>query len=310
MSLLQVRDLTKVYGRNHPAVDHISFDVRKGETVGMLGANGAGKTTTISMLLGLLTPSCGAISYFGKNFFTHSSEIMQFVGSGTAYAQLPSSFSIAENLDIFGRLYGLSKQERQVQIQSLLERLSMWHMRDARTGDLSSGEMTRIILAKAFLHKPKLVLLDEPTASLDVDVAKTVREFIKEQRKADVSFIITSHNMAEMTDLCNRILVMAQGKIITTSTPAQLARSFHKTRVLLTVREQDVHACVTFAQEKRLQYVVDRTTLAIEVEEQDIADLLSRLAQRNVVYTQIAIQNPTLEDYFIKLQAERRKQWR
>lgn len=306
MALLQVRNLTKIY-QHHPAVNDISFDVLKGETLGILGSNGAGKTTTISMLLGLLTPTKGAITYFGKNFFEHRSETMQEIGSGTAYAQLPSSFTIFENLDIMGRFYGLSKKERHKRIQALLERLDMWRMHDARTGDLSSGEMTRVILAKAFLHQPRLVLLDEPTASLDVDIAKTVRDFVKEQHKLGIGFIITSHNMPEMTELCDRIMVMDQGKIVTTSTPHLLAKSLHKTKIILTLSEQDVHNCVTFSQEQGITYHVDRLLVTIEIDEQEIAQVLTQLAQRAVNYSHISIQNPTLEDYFITLQKERRE---
>ncbi|KKT24003.1 MAG: ABC-type transport system, ATP-binding component [candidate division TM6 bacterium GW2011_GWF2_43_87] len=306
MNPLQVRNLTKKFTSTSTAVDHISFELKRGETLGILGANGAGKTTTISMLLGLLTPTAGAITYFGKDFFKHRSEIMQQVGSGTAYAQLPTQLTIFRNLDIFGRLYGIERKARHARIQELLEKLGMWHFRNRKTSGLSAGEMTRIILAKAFLHTPSVVLLDEPTASLDIDIAQTIRRFIKEQQGFGKSFIITSHNMHEMTEVCDRILVMQDGKIIAASTPYMLAKSTHQTTLSLMVGN-NIDKCVAFAQEKGLKHTIIRSTIEIEIDEQNVAAILTELASRSIAYSDIEIRKPSLEDYFLELQRKRRK---
>lgn len=305
--VLTVEKLTKQYkSANRIAVDKVSFTVAPGETLGILGANGAGKTTTISMLLGLLTPTSGAITYFGKNFFKHRSEIMQCVGSATAFARLPSRLSIYRNLDIFGRLYGLDRKTRDHRINTLLEKLGMLSMRDRFAAGLSAGEATRIIIAKAFLHDPKIVLLDEPTASLDVDIAHTIRHFINDQREKGKSFIITSHNMLDMTELCDRIIVMEEGKISISSTPEQLAKSVHKTKLWLLMGDQ-VNACAEFAKENNIPFLVDQSWIELEVDAQEIASTLLKLNKRSITYADIEIKHPTLEDYFIALQKKRKK---
>lgn len=307
MSVLHVRNLTKRYPSGSVAVNNISFDLGKGETLGILGANGAGKTTTISMLLGLLTPTTGTIAYFGKDFYTHRAEIMERVGFGTTYAQFPGTLTIEANLDIYGRLFGLSATERKKRIQELLEQLNMWHMRRRITGGLSAGEMTRIILAKAFLAQPSVVLLDEPTASLDVDIALTIRGFVKEQQASQgVSFIITSHNMNEMTALCDRIIVMTQGNIIANSTPEGLTKTVHNTKLMLIVGDY-LPKAVALAQEQDIPYVVEEDTIEYEIDEQAVASFLIELTKREITYTQISIKQPTLEDYFLSLQERRRK---
>lgn len=306
MSVLQVRNLTKRFKSGSVAVNNISFDLGKGETLGILGSNGAGKTTTISMLLGLLTPSEGSIVYFGKDFWKNHSEIMQRIGFGTAYAQLPGTLSVETNLDIYGRLFGLTKEERQTRIKELLQQLEMWHFRHRLAGGLSAGEMTRIILAKAFLGKPSIVLLDEPTASLDVDIARTIRLFVKEQQKQGVSFIITSHNMQEMTELCDRIIVMHQGTITASSTPEGLAKTVHSAKLMLMVGDF-LPKCIEFAIARKLPYIVERTSIEIEIDEHDVAKTLIELTQEGITYTQISIKKPNLEDYFLSLQERRRK---
>ncbi|HBY05544.1 MAG: ABC transporter, ATPase subunit [candidate division TM6 bacterium GW2011_GWE2_42_60] len=306
-NVLTVDKLTKQYrGSPRMAVEKVSFHVAPGETLGILGANGAGKTTTISMLLGLLTPSSGSITYFGKNFFKHRSEIMQQVGSATAFARLPSRLSIYRNLDIFGRLYGLDRKTRDYRINALLEKLGMLSMRDRLATGLSAGETTRIIIAKAFLHSPQIVLLDEPTASLDVDIAHTIRNFINDQREKGKSFIITSHNMLDMTELCDRIIVMEEGKISIASTPEQLARSVHNTKLWLLMGDQ-VEACAAFAKENNIPFVIDQAWIELEVGAQEIASTLLKLNKRSITYADIEIKHPTLEDYFIALQKKRRK---
>lgn len=300
MAILRVRDLTKSFVPPRVVVDHISFDLERGETLGILGVNGAGKTTTISMLTGLLTPTAGTITYFGKDLHAHRSEILARIGTASAYAELPTKLTIWQNLDIFGRLYGLNRAVSTEQITYLLDKLDMLQMKNRRCAGLSAGETTRVILAKAFLHNPDIVLLDEPTASLDVDIAKKIRQFVNERRKQGASFIITSHNMQEMTELCDRILVLHAGRIVTVSTPTELAKSVHKTRVQLMVGEQ-VHACVTLAQEQKIACKVDHAFVTFEVDEHDIARLLTQLAHRAINYEAITIQHPTLEDYFLEL---------
>jgi ABC-type multidrug transport system ATPase subunit len=174
--VLVVTELTKVYRGKPPvtAVDRLSFSLGRGEILGLLGPNGAGKTTTIQMLLSALEPTSGRIAYFGESLKSARALILGQVGFASAYSRLPARLTVAENLDVFGRLYGLPAGQRKARIQELLSKFGVWDLRKRTTERLSSGQVTRVMLAKAFLARPRVVLLDEPTASLDPDIAVLV----------------------------------------------------------------------------------------------------------------------------------------
>ena len=300
MPLLTVRNLTKRYSPTCTAVNNVSFSLERGETLGILGPNGAGKTTTIHMLLDLLTPTSGSITYFGKEFQAHRSEILQKVGFGTTYSRLPGSMSVQNNLDIYGRLYGISAAQRKHKIQELLELLGVWHLRNREAAELSAGETTRVILAKAFLAEPEIVLLDEPTASLDIDIAQTVREFICHQSERGVSFLFTSHNMHEMTQVCDRVIVMQNGVIVADNTPEQLSETVSRSFLQLMVGEH-LSTCVIYAKERDIPYTILGHTVTFEIDEHAVAQMLIDLAHHGITYTQISIKKPTLEDYFLSI---------
>lgn len=313
MSVLHVRNVSKQFtttpwlgsARVFNAVNDISFSIDQCKIVGLLGPNGAGKTTTIQMLLGTLTPSAGSIIYFGKNFATNRSEILEQVTFASAYVKLPSKLTIEENLEIFARLYNVSASDRAQRIKKFLTMFDMWHIRNKFTGQLSAGQMTRVMLAKAFIPHPKIVLLDEPTASLDPDIAQEVRNFVIEQKKQEgLAVLFTSHNMDEVTQVCDRVLVLQQGSIIADNSPTQLAASVSNTRVLLMV-PQGMERALEYAQKSQLSHTLSMHELIIEIDEKDIALLLGGLAQAGVVYSQISIDKPTLEQYFMQI-AKRR----
>ncbi len=283
------------------AVDHISFKLGQGEILGLLGANGAGKTTTISMLLGIMTPTSGVIDYFGKNFFTHRSQVMQRVSFASTYVRLPGRLSVYENLDFYAKIYNLSADERRVRIERSLKFFDLWNLKDRKASALSAGETTRAILAKAFLVDPDIVLLDEPTASLDPDIAHEVRKFILEQRRErNIAVLFTSHNMDEVTAVCDRVLVMKQGKIIADDTPHNLAASVSNARVRLVV-EADRSRMQQYAMQQGYTCQVDEHSLTIDVDEHKIAELLAGLTRNNLSYDYITIEKPTLEDYFLSI---------
>lgn len=283
------------------AVDSISFSLDKGEILGFLGPNGAGKTTTIEMLLGTLTPTSGTIVYFGKNFAKYRSEIVQKVTFASSYVKLPSRLTIYQNLDIFARLYGISSQEREVRIKKFLTMFDMWHLRNKPTGGLSAGQSARVMLAKAFIPYPEIILLDEPTAALDPDIAQEVRAFILNQRdERGISVLFTSHNMDEVTQVCDRVLVLKQGKIIANNSPIELAASVANVHVHLIITD-GLKRTIEYAQQQNLPYKLYERTVEIEIDEHKIADLLIALAQSGVTYSQISIDKPTLEDYFMSI---------
>jgi len=312
MTLLRVDQLVKIFpaqktwwgkikSPQFKAVNGISFSINQGENVGLLGSNGAGKTTTIQMLLSTLSATAGHITYFGKNFFRYRSEILQYVGFASTYARLPGRLTVQENLHLYGRFYGLSYSNRTEYIQYYLKRFDLWHARDQEVCSLSAGQKTSIMLAKAFLADPKIVLLDEPTAALDPDIAQEVRTFvIQQQRERGVSFLFTSHNMAEVNQICDRVLVMQKGAIIANNTPQQLAASVSKVRVDLMITD-GLESAIAHAQAEGLIYMVYGKTIKIEVDEQSIARLLQGLARLGVQYAEISINKPSLEDYFLHL---------
>jgi ABC-2 type transport system ATP-binding protein len=225
-SILEVSNLTKSYAGN-PAVGGISFTVKQNEIVGLLGPNGAGKTTTIDMILGVLEPTSGSITIEGKDIARRRSEALATTNFAAVYAQLPGNLTIYENLNIFGLLYGVA--QRQKRIDEVINEFDLEQFRSVRCGVLSSGEQTRVSLAKAMLNKPHLLLLDEPTASLDPSTAQIIREKIRDYAsKSGGGVLWTSHNMHEVTDVCDRILFLSHGKILLEGDPKKLPREHGK----------------------------------------------------------------------------------
>lgn len=306
---LSVTNLTKtftsgswLFTRQHTytAVNTISFQLNKGEILGFLGPNGAGKTTTIQMLLGTLTPSSGSISYFGQDFTQYRTESLKKIGYASGYDKLPARLTIAENLDVVGRIYGLAHLRRTEQIERLLKFFGLWNMRNRQTGSLSAGQATRVMLAKAFIADPEIVLLDEPTASLDPDVAHEVRQFILEQRSEHgTSILITSHNMDEVTELCDRVLVLKQGTIVAHDTPEALAQSIARVHVHLTI--PDPEKLIDYLQTTSVPFTMQAHQFTIELDEHAIAQFLAMLGEHKIIYSHISIDKPTLEDYFLSI---------
>ena len=222
--VLEVRQLTKTFG-DFTAVNGISFALRPGEILGVLGPNGAGKTTTMHMLLGLITPTSGTISMFGMDLETHRETILQRVNFSSTYMSMPQWLTVEENLWVVARLYGLPDVRRR--IDDVVKKLEMGEFRHKVTRKLSSGQMTRLTLAKALLTEPKILFLDEPTASLDPDIAQKIRALLKdEQRASGLSVLYTSHNMREMEEMSDRIIFLQKGNLVAEGTAAQIVSRF------------------------------------------------------------------------------------
>ena len=301
--VLSAHQLTKKFPGKPPmtAVDGISFDLKKGEILGLLGPNGAGKTTTIHMLLGTLTYTSGTILYFGKDFRKNRSNVLQQVAFASTYVNLPWKLTIKQNLEVFGRLYGLSGAEIKKRSMPLLERFGIASKLNSTVTELSAGQLTRLILVKAFLVKPLIALLDEPTASLDPDMAKEVCSFLLEQRdKEGTSMLFTSHKMDEVAELCDRILFLQSGKIIADDVPANLVKTISHSRLELVIVD-GMKRTVSLAEEKKIPYKLDHRLIELELEETSIATFLMELARANISYSAIRINQPTLEDYFLKM---------
>ncbi|MFH0853185.1 MAG: ABC transporter ATP-binding protein [bacterium] len=225
-SILEVKNLHKSFDRT-PAVRGISIEIMPGEIFGLLGANGAGKTTTIQMLLGVLAPDQGEINVFGKSLFKHREEILKQMNFSSSYVQLPDNLKTEENLYVFGKLYEVPNiRER---IKELMALFQLEQFRKMYTGKLSSGQLTRLYLAKALINKPRLLLLDEPTASLDPDIADRVRTVLKGLVKDNGTTILyTSHNMAEVEQMCDRLAFLHHGKILAQGTPQEIIKQYSR----------------------------------------------------------------------------------
>ena len=220
MPVLTARDLRKSYGAL-VAVDGVSFEVGENEIVGLLGPNGAGKTTTINMILGVLEPSSGSIGIEGIDVRRHRARALARTNFAAVYAPLPGNLTVEQNLRVFGLLYCVDDLRRRIDL--LLDRFDLRAFRDTKCGVLSSGEQTRVALAKAFLNDPTLLLLDEPTASLDPASARDVRDRIREHAgRGPTGILWTSHNMYEIEAVCDRVLFLSHGRILLEGDPRKL----------------------------------------------------------------------------------------
>lgn len=298
MDVLRVQKLTKSFGQ-FTAVDNISFSLKEGEILGLLGRNGAGKTTTIQMLLGVLLPSSGTVSYFGKDLQDNRELILEEVNFSSTYTNLPWDLTVRENLTYISYLYAI--QNRSERVKRIVHIFKLEELLEKQLRDLSAGQVTRVNLAKALLNFPRVLLLDEPTASLDPDVATYIREFLINQRKQfNVSIVLTSHNMAEVEEVCDRVVFIDGGKIIADDTPDHLAKTIKISHVELVVKD-GLKRTVEHCQGKQIKYRVEGRYIVVDIEEQNIPDFLRELMNIGVFYDEISIEKPTLEDYFLQV---------
>jgi ABC-2 type transport system ATP-binding protein len=224
-----VENLVKRYGKTL-AVDGISFAVERGVTTALLGGNGAGKTTTLSILLGLLLPTSGSVRIFNEDVLRHRYRVLPRMNFSSPYVDLPHRLTVRQNLKIYARLYGLPQRDERIaalaqdlQIEALLERPA---------GKLSSGQKTRVALAKALLNEPELLLLDEPTVSLDPDTGDWVRGYLEEYRaRTGATILLASHNMAEVERMCSEVLMMKAGRIVDRGSPDALIDRYGRTNL-------------------------------------------------------------------------------
>ena len=220
--LVTLERLTKTYG-SFMAVDDVSFVVHAGEIAGLVGPNGAGKTTIIHMMLGLISPNAGTVRLFGKSLEADREQILQRLNFTSPYMAFPARLTVFENLKVFARIYNV--RDPAAKIMELLERFGIARLRNKPISRLSSGETTRVGLCKAFLNNPELLLLDEPTAYLDLQAAIQVRDVLLDlQRNIGTTILYTSHNMHEVQRMCNRIIFLSHGSVIATGTPIEVTR--------------------------------------------------------------------------------------
>ena len=223
---LKIANLYKNYDKLE-AVSDISFSIQAGKIVGLLGPNGAGKTTTINMILGLVEPSTGKIEVFGDDIQKQRSKVAQQLNFSAVYSHLPANLTLRQNLNIFGLLYEVKNLKEKIDL--LLKEFDLEKFANTKSGLLSSGELSRFNLAKAIINEPKLLLLDEPTASLDPDIAQSIRERLKKYVKENnIAILWTSHNMKEIEEVCDEVFFLSHGKILLSGNPRTLPAEHNK----------------------------------------------------------------------------------
>ena len=220
---IEIKNLTKIYNK-YLAVNEINFNIERNKTVGLLGPNGCGKTTTIGMMLGLVSPTKGEILIESKNInLFKRDEILKRFNFASPYVELPKKLTVKQNLEIYGRLYGINDLNNR--INEISSDLDIKDFFSRKTGELSSGQKNRVSLAKSLINKPEVLLLDEPTASLDPDIGDFIRSYIQEYKlKNKVTILLASHNMIEVERLCNSIIMMKAGRIIDSGTCSGLIK--------------------------------------------------------------------------------------
>ena len=218
---INVKNLSKKFN-NYVAVNSINFTLNKNKTLGLLGPNGCGKTTSIGMMLGLITPSSGEVLINGKNVNNVSREdLLSKMNFASPYIELPKKLTVFQNLNVYARLYGVKDVNQR--IEEIAEELNLKDFLNKKTGELSSGQKNRVSLAKSLINKPKLLFLDEPTASLDPDVGDFIREYLENYKlKNELTILLASHNMKEVERLCDNIIMMKKGSIVDQGTCVEL----------------------------------------------------------------------------------------
>lgn len=228
-TVVSVHNLRKQFGKI-TAVNGISFDIQEGEIFGLLGPNGAGKTTTIHMLLDVIEPDAGEIRVFGETFLRGRESIIQRMNFSSSYLSLPWNLSVEENLMLFAKLFSVRNPKERM--SELLTLFNLAELRKTMSGKLSSGERSRLLLAKAMVNRPRLLLLDEPTASMDPDFADRVRTILRALAKEERTTILyTSHNMSEIEDMCDRIAFLHHGKILAIDAPEKIIAQYGKEKL-------------------------------------------------------------------------------
>jgi ABC-2 type transport system ATP-binding protein len=296
---LEVHNLTKLYG-SFRAVDSVSFSVPRGKIVGLLGPNGAGKTTTIQMLVGITLPDGGSVSYFGKDLHRHRSACLQRINFSSSYNNLQGRISVWENLLVFAGLYRVANPERK--IRELGQYFGIDDLMGQRFLTLSAGQRTRVNLVKALLNDPEVVLMDEPTASLDPDIADRTLSLIESLRDSrDLAIVYTSHQMDEVTRICDEVIFLDHGRIVAQDTPENLTRRIANTRLRVTFDGE--HDTLLAALQARFAdaSLSDHNVVVLMLEQHLVPQAILDIGHTGVRIVDIDIEKPTLEDVFLQI---------
>lgn len=300
MTVLKVSNLAKTF-KNRPAVDGISFQIQRGEIVGLLGPNGAGKSTTIEMILGLIKPDRGSVAIFGKDIENDREYVLNKINYASTYIQFMSRLTVFENLKVFAILYNVPHPDKKV--RAVAEELELGDLLGALFFKLSSGQKTRVVIAKTLLNDPEFLLLDEPTASLDPDIAFKVREILKHiHRERGVAMLYTSHNMIEVEEMCERIIFLQNGKIVAEGTPDELKKTVRDYDIEVRFDAAHQESMRAFLESKGLKFSTNLPgAVCIKTTADDMAQVVKAVSARDFGVYDFDINKPDLEEVFLKL---------
>lgn len=298
-TVLEVKNLTKKFG-SFTAVDNISFSIKEGEIVGFLGPNGAGKTTTIQMLLGITSSTKGEVFYFGKEFRKHREYCLSRINFASAFNTLQGRITIWENLLVFAYLYDIKNPKKK--IMELVKYFDSEDLLHKLYWNLSAGQRTRMNIIKSLLNDPEILLLDEPTASLDPDVADKTLSLIEDLKKnRNISILYTSHDMDEITRICDRVIFLNHGKIVAEDSPLNLTKKIKNATLTITF-EGDKEKVKKYLEEKGQSFkFLNKYIVKIDVEESIIPKIIVGISKLKIWITNLEVKKPTLEDFFLQI---------
>jgi len=297
--ILEVNKLVKDYD-TFRAVDGISFSVEKGQVMGLLGPNGAGKSTTIQMLIGVTLPTSGKISYFGKDFYQYPQQSLQRINFASAYNTLQGRLTVKENLTVFAGLYCVKNPTHK--IAELIEYFEANDLIKHKYWDLSAGERTRVNLIKALLNDPELILMDEPTASLDPDIADKTLSLIEDLRASrELSILFTSHNMQEVTRICDQVIFLDKGKIVSQDTPTNHIERIKDVEVILRYVGQQDELNRLLIKHKIDHKFESAKVVHITTTNSEVSQVIARVADSGFRILDTEVNKPTLEDVFLQI---------
>jgi ABC-2 type transport system ATP-binding protein len=295
--VLRATHLRKTFGKS-VAVDDVSLTIHRGEILGLLGPNGAGKTTTIQLLLGVTGRTAGRITVFGKDFDAHRYDILARMNASFAATNLPWRLTVTQNLTVYALLYGV--RNRRARIRELLERFQIAEIADREIAKLSAGQVSRVNLCKALLNHPDLLLLDEPTASLDPIAAAQLRATIRELKDRGTAVLYTSHDMREVEELCDHVVFIHRGRILDEGSPRELARRQGRVRLRLRL-DRGARALAAFVRTRgwTTEQTPDGFTV-IPLHEGELQSALAGILALPITIADLDINQQSLEEYFIE----------
>ena len=302
MAIIEVENLSKSFGEVK-AVNEISFTVSEGEIFGFLGPNGAGKSTTIRMLTGVLKPTSGIVKMFGKNFWENTIPIKQLISSVSETANVYNDLNGMYNLLLMAQLYGISKKDREERAVVLLKKFELYDKRNLKAKAYSKGMKQRLLICMALMSEPKILFLDEPTSGLDVQTSILVRHLIKEYNQKRMTIFLTTHNMDVANELCDRIAIINNGKIVSLNAPEKLKKLFQENHKIEFSFNRDVSAeeIKNVSSTKEVEKTKEGWSLIVNDVNKSLVEIVEFAKLRKLEITRIATPEPSLEEIFLKI---------